>query len=206
MTRRRHDLRRRPRGRARRRPDGAGSLGTMNESAQQTAEVPVPTGGQVLARAVPAAAVLTVGFPALVHWGLDDSGTARSPWVTFGPALLLGLALIVQRLVQAPRARLDVHQDKGALRRSIGITASSGLVPDDPGTRVAAGVLACTQLESATTIVAGIAGVVAVWILRTETWWAVTAVLMMLIAVVPVLRARRAWAYLDALHAAERTG
>lgn len=65
--------------------------------------------------------------------------------------------------------------------------------------------LACSQLESATTIVAGIAGVVAVWILRTETWWAVTAVLMMLIAVVPVIRARRGWAYLDALHAVERT-
>jgi hypothetical protein len=66
----------------------------------------------------------------------------------------------VQRLVQAPRARLDVRQDKEPLRRSMGITASSGRVPDDPETRVAAGVLACTQLESATTIVAGIAGVV----------------------------------------------
>ncbi|TDL38568.1 hypothetical protein [Kocuria rosea] len=178
----------------------------MNESAQQTAEVPVPTGGQVLARAVPAAAVLTAGFPALVQWGLDDSGTARSPWVTFGPALLLGLALIVQRLVQAPRARLGVHQDKRPLRRSIGITASSGRVPDDPGTRIAAGVLACTQLESATTIVAGIAGVVAIWILRTETWWAVTAILMMLVAVVPVIRARRGWAYLRVLHADDCDG
>ncbi|MFW3386771.1 UNVERIFIED_CONTAM: hypothetical protein RF648_12250 [Kocuria sp. CPCC 205274] len=177
----------------------------MKESAQQTAEVPVPTGGQVLARAVPAAAVLTAGFPALARWGLDDSGTARSPWVTFGPALLPGLALIVQRLVQAPRARLDVHQDRGALRRSVGFAASSGRLPDDPGTRVAAGVLACTHLESAATIVAGIAGVVAIWILRTETWWAATAALMMLIAVVPVLRARRGWVYLRALHAAERT-
>lgn len=176
----------------------------MNESAPQTAEVPVPTGGQALARAAPAAAVLTAGFPALVRWGLDDSGTARSPWVTFGPALLVGLALIVQRLVRAPRARLDVHRDKGPLRRSIGIAASSGRLPDDPDTRVAAGVLACTQLESAAMVGAGI-GVVAIWILRTETWWAATAALMMLIAVAPVLRARRSWAYLHALHAAERT-
>jgi ABC-type siderophore export system fused ATPase/permease subunit len=119
----------------------------MNESAQQAAEVPVPTDGQVLARAVPAAAVL-----------------------------------------------------------KIGITASSGRLPEDPHNRVAAGVLACTQLESTAMIVAGVASVVAIWILRTETWWAVTAVLMMLIAVVPVVRVRRGWAHLDALHSAERTG
>ena len=177
----------------------------MKESAQPTAEVPVPTGRQVLARAVLAATVLTIGFPALVHWGLDDSGTARNAWVTFGPALLLGLALIVQRLIQAPRARLDAHQDKGSLRRSIGIAASSGRVPDDPDTRAAAGVLACGQLESAAMTLAGIAGIIAIWILRAETWWAVTAVLLTLISVVPVIRARRSWAYLDALHSTGRT-
>ncbi|MFF0903061.1 UNVERIFIED_CONTAM: hypothetical protein RF653_05240 [Kocuria sp. CPCC 205316] len=55
-------------------------------------------------------------------------------------------------------------------------------------------------------IVSGIAGVVAIWILRTETWWAGTAVLMMLIAVVLVIRARRGWAYLRALHSADCAG
>lgn len=178
----------------------------MTEFAQHTDELPVPTCRQVLARAVPAAAVLTLGFPALVHWGLDDRGTARSAWVTFAPALLVILALVVQRLVQAPRAHLDVHQDKGPLRRSITIAASTGRLPDDPDARAAAGVLACRQLESATMVVAGIAGVVAIWILRTETWWAVTAVLMTLIAVAPVIRARRGWAYLRVLHASDCDG
>lgn len=166
----------------------------------------MPTGGQVLARAAPAAAVLTVGCPALVHWGLDDSGAARSTWVVFGPALLVGLALIVKRLLQAPRARFDGHDDQTALHRSIRIASVSGRLPDDPHTRAVAGVLACRQLESAAMTLAGIAGVIASWILRTETWWAATAVLLMLISVVPVIRARRSWVYLRALHGTGRTG
>lgn len=173
---------------------------------EQNGNVPVPAPGQVLLRTVPAAAVLTVGLPVLTYWGLDGNGNARGGWLPFAPALLMGLALLAQHLAQAPRPRLDQHADQKTLRRWIRFTSGSGRVPEDPCARTAAGALACGQLETAVLTLAALGGIIGIWFVRPETWWAVTAVLLMLIAVVPVLRARRSWRYLQALDAHERTG
>lgn len=166
----------------------------------------MPTSAQVLARTLPAAALLAGGPPALVHWGVDETGNARTGWITLAPALLMGVALLVQHLVQAPRPRLDAHRDQPALRRWIRIASDSGRLPADPRTRAAAGALACGQLETAALTLAGIVGVIGIWVVRAETWWAVTAVLLMLIAVIPAVRARRSERYLTAVHPDRTTG
>lgn len=167
--------------------------------------VPVPTPGRVLLHTLPAAAVLTVGLPLLTYWEPDGAEDARGGWIPFAPALLMGLALVVQHLARARRPGLDQHADQKALRRWIGHTAGSGRVPEDPSARTAAGALACGQLETAVLTGGAVGGIIGIWFVRPESWWAVTAALLMLIAVVPVLRARRSWRYLQALDAHERT-
>lgn len=179
---------------------------TTGPDVERGESVSVPTAGQVLARTVPAAAVLAAGLPVLTQWALDGSSNTDVAWLPFAPAMLMVVALIVQHLVQAPRPRLDPHADQKALRRWLVFTSASGRVPEDPQTRTAVGVLACGPLETAALAVGGIAGIIAIWIVRDQTWWAVTVILVALIAVVPMLRARRSWRYLRALHAPAHTG
>lgn len=179
---------------------------TRPVSTEPAASTPLPTAGQVLTRTMPAATVLALGWPLLTYWGLYGNGNERSSWLPFAPALLMIAALLVQHLVRPPRPRLDPRADQKALRRWMLLASSSGRTPEDPHARTAAGILACKQLETAALMLGTIAGVIAIWVISGETWWAVTAILLALIAVVPTLRARRGWHYLKALHAPARTG
>lgn len=154
----------------------------------------------MLARTLPAATLLAAGLPVLASWGLDGNGDAPGGWLPFAPALLMGAVLILQQLAQAPRPGPDRLPDRRSLRRWLAFTAASGRLPEDPPTRVAAGALACAQLETAVLTLSAVTGMVAAWFLRPAPWWAVTALLLLPAALLPLVRARRAWRYLEALH------
>lgn len=179
---------------------------TGDRDVEQGGIIPVPTARQVLLRTLPPAALLAVGLPLITRWALNDSGDARGEWRMFAPAFLMGAALILQHLAQAPRPQIDQQADQAGLRRWLVFTSASGRVPEDPRTRISVGVLACGQLETAVLMMGAILGVIANWFVRSNSLWAATTILLLLIAVVPAVRARRGWRYLQALDAHERTG
>ena len=50
----------------------------------------------------------------------------RPEWLPFTPALLIGLALLGQRLAQAPRPHLGSKADLAAPKRWLSCTSASG--------------------------------------------------------------------------------
>jgi hypothetical protein len=120
----------------------------MDEPAQQTAVVPVPTAVQVLVRTLPAAVTMIIGLPLVVRALLDPSGQMRT----------------------------------------------------------AAGVEACDRIEVAASAAGSVSAFFILMLMRDERLWTSLTVVFAFFAVIHIVRARRGWACLRVLHAAERTG
>lgn len=168
--------------------------------------VPVPTVGRVLVHSMPAVLVLAAGVPLVVQWTLDGPGDALEDWSHLPLILLITVAGVLHVLVRAPRPRLGVDVDRGAMQRWLVFAAVSRGLPENPRTRITAGTFACQQLEAAVLMLAGVAGLIATGIIRWSPWWAVIGALIVLIWTVQVIRARRGWIYLHLLHTGDRTG
>lgn len=161
---------------------------------------------RVLVHTVPAVLVLAAGLPLVLQWGLDEHGDARGDWFPLAPILLITLARVLLHLVRAPRPRLDQDVDRGAMQRWLVFASVSRGLPESPRTRITAGAFACEQVEAAVLVVAGVAGLIATALIRSSPWWAGVGALVLVIAMVPVVRACRGWIYLRLLHTADRAG
>ncbi|MUN63817.1 hypothetical protein GMA12_11820 [Kocuria sediminis] len=173
---------------------------------RQVDAVPVPTVGQVLAHSVPAVLVLAAGVPLVVQWTLDGHGDVLGDWSHLPLIALITVASVLHALVRAPRPRLGVDVDRGAMQRWLVFAAVSRGLPENPRTRITAGAFACQQLEAAVLMLAGVASLITTAIIRSSPWWAIVGALIVLIWTVQVIRARRGWNYLQLLHAGDRTG
>lgn len=167
--------------------------------------VPVPTVGRVLAHSVPAVLVLAVGVPLVLQWSLDGPDDALGDWSHLPVILLITVAGVLQGFVRAPRPRLGVDVDRGAMQRWLVFAVVSRGLPENSRTRITAGAFACQQLEAAVLMLAGVAGLIITAIIRSSPWWAVVGALIVLIWTVQVIRARRGWIYLQLLHTADHT-
>lgn len=178
----------------------------MDQSAPRTDEVPVPTAGQVLVRTLPATAITAIGIPLAVWWLLDSSGEIRAPWWPLVLAALVTVPLAVHHLFRAPRPRRDKSVNPQRVKAMLEKPERPGVAPEGHAVRTVAGVTACDRIEAAT-ISAGLSLAILVLLLtRGDSVWTMLTVVFGFFAVIHVVRARRGWAYLRALHAAERTG
>lgn len=162
---------------------------------------PVPTVGQVLARTVPAAAILVVAMPVALWWLLHtSSGELRTPW---WPVLLLGLLAlfhVLARLARAPRPTNLPPVSAERVHNALVSAAPTGAVPSEPPVRAAAGVIARQRVEAAAYAVAAMTGVLVASLLVPQPAWTVFAVFAGILALIHILRAQHPWAYLRALH------
>ncbi|MGQ1797363.1 hypothetical protein ACT4S5_09530 [Kocuria oceani] len=165
---------------------------------------PAPTVGQVVARTVPAAAVLVVAMPVALWWLLDtSSGALRTPW---WPALLLALLALfhlLARLAHTPRPTDLPPTSAERVHNALIAATRTGAVPSESRVRATAGVIACQRVEAAVYAVAATTGVLVASLLVPQPAWTVFAVFAVfagILAVIHTLRARRPWAYLHALH------
>lgn len=167
---------------------------------------PAPTVGQVLARTMPAAAVLVVAMPVALWWLLDtSSGALRTPW---WPALLLGLLAlfhVLARLARTPRPTGLPPVSAERVRNALDSAARTGAVPSEPRVCAAAGATACQRIEAAAYAVAATTGVLVASLLVPQPAWTVFAVFAGILAAIHLLRARHPWAYLRAVHHDDHT-
>ncbi|GEO96819.1 hypothetical protein [Kocuria turfanensis] len=188
------------------RPTPSGGISVMLRAARQTTEVPVPTAGQVLVRALPEAAVMIVGLPLVVRFVLDENGDTSTPWWPVPLLALVGLVMLVDRCAQAPRPRFDQRVGEAQWKPAFAAAVKTGTLPEHPEVRTAVGVVACRTIEG---VVVGIAMVVSVALSALAApgfpWLGALGVLSILTGI-NAFRVRRSWAYLRALHTAERTG
>ncbi|TDL38570.1 hypothetical protein [Kocuria rosea] len=177
----------------------------MDQSAQRTDEVPVPTAKQVLVRALPAAAVLAISLP-LATWWLVDTSSDGGPW--WGWLLILaatfGLSAIIQRYASPPRPRVDQRIGQAQRASATATAARTGELPACPEVRTAVGVAACASIEGLIGSAALLVAIVFSVLILPDLWSALTPVAVL--TVTAAFRVRRSWAYLRALHTTERTG
>lgn len=178
----------------------------VNGDAPELASTPMPTAGQVVARALPAAAVLAIASPLMLWWLLDTpTGEARTPWWPVLLGALVALCAVIGRLSQVPRPRLpQVPSER--VRSALVSSSRTGTVPSDPQVRTAAGVTACLRIEAAITGVATAAAALLTALLLPGRPWTSIAVVMGLLAAIHLLRARHSRRCLTALHSGDRTG
>ena len=166
--------------------------------------VPVPTVGQVLVRALPAAIMMLAGFPLLAWWWLvNEDSSFWAVMAVLGGNIFLGSGIL--RISQAPRSRLGKKADRESLQRTIASTAEKGVPPADPSQRAAAGALACEIVEWSLLRVAAAVGFVLTIFVTGVLFWGVLAAAFTFNAMVDARRTRRSWHYLKAIHAAPRT-
>ncbi|MEX5236001.1 hypothetical protein [Kocuria arenosa] len=188
------------------RPTPSGDVNAMDRPAQTATEVPVPTAGQVLVRALPVAAVVLIGLPLVVRFVLEENGDTRTPWWPVPLLALAGLVMLVNRCVQAPRPRFDQRVGEAQWKPAFAAVAKTGSLPEHPEVRVAVGVVACQNIEG---VVFGVAMVVSVALSALAapgfSWLGALAGLVIFTGI-SAFRVRRSWVYLRALHTAGRTG
>ncbi|KUG56632.1 hypothetical protein AVL61_06130 [Kocuria rosea subsp. polaris] len=188
------------------RPTPSGGISAMRQATQQTTEVPVPTAGQALVRALPEAAVMIIGLPLVVRFVLDENGETCTPWWPVPLLALVGLAMLVDRWARAPRPRFDQRVGGAQWKSAFAAAANTGSLPEHPEVRAAVGVVACQNIEG---VVVGIAMVVSVALSALAApgfpWLGALGALVVLTGI-NALRVRRSWVYLRALHSAGRTG
>ena len=172
-----------------------------HEKHSQIDTAPIPTVGQVVARTVPAAAILVLAMPVALWWLLDtSSGALRTPW---WPVLLLGLLALfhlLARLARTPRPTDLPPVPAERVRNALIAAARTGALPPEPPVRAAAGVTACQRIEAAAYAVAATTGVLVASLLVPQPAWTSFAVVAGILALIHVLRARHPWAYLRAVH------
>ncbi|MFI7496742.1 hypothetical protein ACH9D2_18730 [Kocuria sp. M4R2S49] len=177
----------------------------MDQSAQRTDAVPVPTARQVLVRTLPAAAVLAISLP-LATWWLRDSTSDGGPW--WGWLVILaatvGLSAIIQLCTSPPRPRLDPRIGQAQWASATATAARTGELPACPGVRTAVGVAACVGIEGVIGSASLLAAIAFCALILPDLW--TTLVPVTVLTGMAVFRVRRSWVYLRALHTAERTG
>lgn len=90
--------------------------------------IPVPTVGQVLVRALPAAIVLGAGFPLLAWWwSLNEDSSFWAFMAVLGGGFLLGWGIL--RITQAPRPPLGKKAGRKSQQYAIASTAENGVPP-----------------------------------------------------------------------------
>ena len=166
--------------------------------------VPVPTVGQVLVRALPAAVVLGAGFPVLAWWwSLNEDSSFWAVMAVLVGGFLLGWGIL--RITQAPRPRLGKKAERKSQQRTIASTAENGVPPADPSQRSAAGALACEFVEWVPLGAAAVVGFVITMFVTGDSTWAVPAAGLTINSMLYVRQTRRSWRYLKALHATPAT-
>ncbi|MGQ1798055.1 hypothetical protein ACT4S5_13095 [Kocuria oceani] len=178
----------------------------MDQSAQHTDAVPVPTAGQVLVRTMPVAAVLIIGMPLAIQLMLDESGETRTFWWLLPLLAVFGLAMLIHHYAKAPRPRYDKRVGQAQWKQAFAAAATTGALPEHADVRKAVGVTACLSIEA---LVGAVAIVIAFLLCAPFTPafpWLAALGAPVILTVVYAFRARRGWAYLSTLHAAGRTG
>ncbi|MEX5303251.1 hypothetical protein [Kocuria sabuli] len=157
-------------------------------------------------RALPAAAVLVVGLSLAVRLVLDGSGQTRTVWWPVPLIAFFGLVVLLDRGVRVPRPRFDKRVGQAQWKQAFAAAAKAGSLPAHREVRTAVGVVACSNLEG---LVIGCAMFIAFLlcapIAPAFPWLAALGAPVVLTGI-DVVRAPRAWAYLRALHTADRTG
>ena len=166
--------------------------------------VPVPTVGQVLVRALPAAVVLGAGFPLLAWWwSLNEDSSFWAVMAVLVGGFLLGWGIL--RITQAPRPRLGKKAERKSQQYAIASTAENGVLPTDPSQRAAAGALACELVEWIPLGAAAVVGFVFTAFLTRDPTWGVVAAGLTINSLLYGRQTRRSWRYIKALHAAPPT-
>ena len=165
--------------------------------------VPVPTVGQVLVRALPAAVVLGAGFPVLAWWwSLTEDSPFWAVMAVLGGGYFLGWGIL--RITQAPRPRLGKKAERKSQQYAIVSTTENGVPPSDPSQRAAAGALACETVEWIPLGAAAVVGFVLTAFLTGDPTWGVVAAGLTINSMLYVRQTRRSWRYLKAIHTAPR--
>ncbi|MFC4905553.1 hypothetical protein [Kocuria oceani] len=161
----------------------------------------VPTAAQVLIHELPVTAMMMIGLPILVFWLLDTpTGDPRTPWWPVFIVAFTGAVLLTQRLLQAPRPRLNKQIGPGRLTDSLLQASRTGTMPADPGVRTAAGVTACYRIEAAMASVAVTVALLIPGIIQPLHSFIAAGTVSGIFALLHLSRARHSWAYLKALH------
>lgn len=140
----------------------------MDKPAPRTDEVPVPTAGQVLVRALPATSLMAVGFPLAVWWLLNPSGEISTPWWPLVIAALFAVPLAVHHFIRAPRPRRDKRVNPQRVKALLETPERPGVAPENHAVRTAAGVTAIDRIESACTGVGSFLAVLVLLLTRDE--------------------------------------
>lgn len=141
-----------------------------NDDAQWIESTAVPTASQVFTRALVTFTLAVIGFLAFVLWFMDTpTGDPRTPWWPVLLGACAGVFVLLQRFLQAPRPRLNEQVDSVRLKEALRMASRTGIVPEDPVVRTAAGVTACYRIESAVGGVASAVGMSIVALVLRET-------------------------------------
>ena len=163
----------------------------------------MPTVGQVLVRALPAAIALVAGFPLLAWWwSFNDDSPIWALLAVLGGGYLLGWGIL--QITQAPHPRLGKKAERESLQRTIASTAENGIPPADPSQRSAAGARACEIVEWSLLGTAAVAGFILTAFITGDPTWSVPAGVAAINALLDVRKIRRSWRYLKAMHTALR--
>lgn len=175
-------------------------------AASQDGATLIPTAREVVVRALPASALTIIGIPVLAWWLMDPAGETRTRWWQLLFIALLGLAVLVHHFVQAPRPRFDKRISTREVKGALSYTRRFGTVPTDPRVRTAAGVFACSDVETIMLAGAFLLGGVLTALIRPELPWLDAGFVPTAIPLVFAFKARHGWPYLKALHFDPRVG
>ena len=162
----------------------------------------IPTVGQLIRRALPTSAVAVISFPALA-WFLPDA----APELLWFLATLavFGLLMLVHYFAQAPRPRFNKKVSRVRWQGALSSAPKFRIVPSDPDVRTAAGLAACAIVEGLVVMVAVLLGMFLGELVRPEFPWVLASCGALGVAIGSAFRIRRAWCYLNVLHAGSRS-
>lgn len=176
----------------------------MDQPAQRTDEVPVPSAGQVLVRALPAAGVMAISLPLSTWWLLDASSDDGPWWWLLILVATVGLSGIIQHYMSPPRPQIDQRIGQAQWAPATATAAKTGELPACPEVRTAVGVAACAGIEGLIGSAALLVATAFSALILPDLWTALLPVTVL--TGMAAFRVRSAWVYLRALHTAELTG
>ena len=190
-----------------------GSVGIMDQharaaegSAPRNEDVAIPTIRRVVLRTLPAAAITVSGIPVIAWLLVDATSGMTTRWLPVLIIALVGLATLVHHFVQAPRPSFDKRVSTREVKDALSYTHKVGTVPTDPHVRTAAGVFACSDVETIMMVGAFLLGGALAALIRPEFPWLSTGFALVAIVLIIAFKARHGWSYLKVLHSESRTG
>jgi hypothetical protein len=169
-------------------------------------DIPIPTIRQVVLHTLPAAAITVIGIPVIAWLLVDATGEMTTRWLPVLIIALVGLAALVHHFVQAPRPSFDKRVSTREVKDALSYTRKVGTVPTDPHVRTAAGVFACSDVETIMMVGAFLLGGALAALIRPEFPWLSTGFALVAIVLIIAFKARHGWSYLKVLHSESRTG